>query len=696
MNKRGRSGFWVLLVVGLGLFMALLDATIVNISLPAMMRDFGVGTSTISWVLNAYNLAFAAVLVAGGNLADRFGRRRAYLAGIAGFVAFSAACALAPSAGWLIAFRAAQGLSAAVLVPATLALVVAAVPRERLGGALGAWGAVGAFAAALGPSLGGALTEWASWHWIFWVNLPVGAFAAVLALAIVAESSDPAAAGRRPDVLGVITLTGGLFALTLALIEGQSWGWTSGRILGLFAGSAVCLVLWVLVERGAPDPMVDLSVFRNRTFASGSAVLLLTSVGLGGAMFLLPQFLVGVAGHTELEAGLAITPMSLAVMVVGVLAGRISDRIGPRLPVGVGVLLMAAGLLLLRGLDSRAGAAEVLPGLVMLGVGLGLSLVPANTAAVAALPDEGYGVASGILATFRQIGIVFGVAILVAVLSAQLTHQGAAARQEMRDAVHRADLPDAAVAAALRRVSDFSLSEGLASTGSTAPDVDRKELAEATQKQVREQVKTQTDRVVAQEFQKQVESRTDAAVEQQVEETTKQQTDALVASQLTAAGLTPETAPPGVEENIRSQVRPRVEEQVRAKEDEIRAKARPEVERALEEAGAEEKIRAEAEPKVRAAVEEEARAEEARVDSELSALADRDRDIAERRASDSFDATYPVGAAIVALALVPALLLGPAGPQRIEPSASRIDGYRSAGERALAARTGRGKARRRA
>ena len=455
-GRGGRSGFVTLAVVGLGLFMAFLDVSIVIVSLPAMMRDLGVGISEISWVLNAYNLVFATALVVGGRLADQFGRRLTYVSGVVGFVTLSAACALAPSAGWLVAFRAVQGLAGAALVPATLALVVAEFPKERLGAGLGAWGAIGAFAAALGPSLGGGITEWASWRWIFWVNLPVGVLAVALSAAFLAESRD-SAAGRRVDVLGVLTLSTGLFMLTLALIEGHGWGWVSGGVLSLLAGGTLAVAAWVIVERRTSEPMVDLSIFRSRVFVAASAVLFFTSVAVMGGTFLVPQFLVSILGTSELRAGLAVTPTALAVMIIGTFAGRLSDRFGARIPVAMGVLLMAVGLLLLSGLENGDGAKEVVPPLVLLGTGLGLSLIPANSAAMAALPGEGLGVASGMLAAFRQVGIVFGVAILVDVLSTRLSVKTDIARQEMYDIAQRAALPELVKSEFAHRISGFAL-----------------------------------------------------------------------------------------------------------------------------------------------------------------------------------------------------------------------------------------------
>lgn len=460
-----RQSTLALAVVGLGLFMAFLDASIVWISLPAMMQSFKADVATISWVVNAYNLVYATVLVTGGKIADQFGRRRTYAIGVIFFGVFSIACALAPSAAWLIGFRALQGLAAAFMVPATLALVMVAYPTEKLGAGLGAWGAIGAFAAAVGPPLGGAITEWASWRWIFWVNVPVAIVAVALSRLVLVESSDPNA-GQRVDLLGVLTLSCGLFMLTLALLQGGSWGWASLPIAALVAGAAIAIVAWVVIELNVPAPMVDLSVFHNVTFSAGSMVLLLTSVGMTGGLFLMPQFLVHVTGLTALAAGIAIAPTCIAVMVVAVPAGRLSDRIGPRVPVAFGLVLMAVGLAWMSWLKAGDGVKEVLGPVSLLGAGIGLALVPANTAAIASVPGQGVGVASGILTMFRQLGIVAGVTLLVAVLNVQLANQVAPARHQMRDIVQQSNLPSAATAALVERVSDFSFD--LTLTGSVS------------------------------------------------------------------------------------------------------------------------------------------------------------------------------------------------------------------------------------
>jgi EmrB/QacA subfamily drug resistance transporter len=310
------AGTPTLVIVGLGLFIALLDATIVNIALPAMMKDFGIGITQVSWVLNAYNLAFVTLLLTGGKLADQFGRRRMYLLGVLGFVALSVACALAPNAGWLIAFRALQGLAGALLVPATLALVVAAFPRERLGVGIGAWSAIGALASALGPALGGIITQTLSWRWIFWVNLPVGLAALGLAVQFLKESRDPTTESHI-DFLGILTISAGLFGLSLALIQAGDWGWRSPRFLSLLIGATLAVIAWIVVESHARMPMVDLGIFHNQTFSAGTSVMFAVGFGMITAIFFVPQFLVNISGFSEVNAGLAITPTPLVVMVVG-------------------------------------------------------------------------------------------------------------------------------------------------------------------------------------------------------------------------------------------------------------------------------------------------------------------------------------------------------------------------------------------
>ena len=338
--KKGKLAF-AIAALGLGLFMTMLDSTIVNISIPAMMDDFQVGVSTISWVLDAYLMTLAVLALTMGRLADQFGRRRMYIIGLTVFTVGSLLCALSWNVGWLVGFRVLQGIGGAVMIPVTMAIMTASFPAERRGAAMGIWAAIGITAAAVGPSLGGVIVEHLSWDWVFYINIPIGMIAIALSMFSVAESKDPSSP-KELDLVGMGVLCVSVLSLVLAVIQGEEWGWGSGRIVGLFAAAGVAFVLFVLWERRQDQPMLDLTLFRNTTFSSAVVCQALVAFGMLGAIFLLTLFLQRVLGYSALKAAVAVTPIPGTALVLAPIAGRVCDKIEPRIPAIVGVI--ASGL----------------------------------------------------------------------------------------------------------------------------------------------------------------------------------------------------------------------------------------------------------------------------------------------------------------------------------------------------------------
>lgn len=408
--------WWILIAVSLGMFMALLDVTIVNIAIPAMIKDLHTTVTSISWVLNAYNLAMAALFLSMGRIADKLGQKRVFITGLVVFSLFSLLCGLAPSITWLIVFRVGQGLGGAAMAPISLSILMGAFPRRQHGTAVGIWGALGTIAAALGPSIGGLLVTYVSWHWVFFINLPVGLIALVFAIVVVPERRR-AVAGGGIDLGGITLSIGGLFCLVLALTEGNDWGWTSIRVLLLLALAALCYPVFLWWEKRVTYPMFDLRLLRIRSFTTANSAMLLLGAAMGGTMALLVIFMVNVMGFSELKAALAMTFMPATALLIAPNVGRLVDRIGPRLPAAAGMICFGVGLVTLAQLNATASLFDVAWRLAIMGVGLGLSMAPLAAAAMSSLPQEYGGVGSGAFATLRQIGFVLGVAILISIFT---------------------------------------------------------------------------------------------------------------------------------------------------------------------------------------------------------------------------------------------------------------------------------------
>jgi EmrB/QacA subfamily drug resistance transporter len=407
----------VLTVTSVAVFMSFLDLSIVNIAFPDIRASFAdVSLPHLSWVLNAYNVVFAAALIPAGRLADRFGRRRLFFIGAVTFLAASVMCGLAGSVDLLIAARAVQALGAAVLVPTSLGLLLPEFPLSQRATATAVWGATGAVAAAAGPSLGGLLVDWQGWRWVFFVNLLIGVPALLAARELLHEQRG--AETTYPDGLGALLLTAGVAALALAIVEGPDWGWASARVLGALAFAAVTLPLFVVRSARHRVPIIELSLFRVRSFAVAGAGVFVFALGFYALLLANVLFLTGVWGYSVLHAGVALTPGPLMAALAAPVGGRLSDRFGQRVVAVPGGLLFGAGAAMLA-LQLGAVphyASQFLPAVLLTGTGVGLSFAGFGSAAVAELPRSRYATGSAISSTFRQLGAVLGISGLIAVL----------------------------------------------------------------------------------------------------------------------------------------------------------------------------------------------------------------------------------------------------------------------------------------
>ncbi|MER5948698.1 MFS transporter [Streptomyces sp. NPDC001904] len=405
----------LLAVVCLGQFMVLLDNTIVGAALPDMQLRLHTQLTGLQWIVDAYVLLVAMLLLTGGVLADRFGRKRVYLGGVAVFTVASVLCSCATSVGWLVAGRMAQGIGAAALSPASLSLLVAAHPaaRERVR-AIGLWAGLSGIGLAAGPLAGGVLTEAFGWPAIFLVNVPIGLILLLAGRSVLTESRNPAAPAL--DVPGTLLSVLGVGTLTYALIEGGARGWTSPPILGGFAAALVLLAAFVVVEGRRSAPMLPPRLFRQRLFTVSNTAMVVVGFALMGATFFFSQFFVHVQGSSVLRAGLQTLPTSLAMVVVSPFAGRLAARYGFRGVVTVGLVLAGAGLLALGSVHADTGYAHVWWRLATVGAGFALTMSPLTGAAIQAVTAQEGGLASGVSSTTRQIGAVLGVAVLGAVV----------------------------------------------------------------------------------------------------------------------------------------------------------------------------------------------------------------------------------------------------------------------------------------
>jgi EmrB/QacA subfamily drug resistance transporter len=411
--------WWTVVSVSFGLFMIMLDNTVVNVALPSIQRSLNADQSELEWVVVSYALTFATFMLTGGKLADYFGRRRLFIIGLSIFTLASLACGLAPNASFLIGARAVQGLGAAIMNPATLGIITATFPPRQRGMAIGIWAGVSAMALAIGPLLGGLITDHIDWSWIFFVNVPVGVLGMIVARWAIDESRDTSHE-QRLDLPGLATSAVGLFALTYALIEANTYGWTSTRILALFAVAAIALAAFVLLELRQRVPMLDLTLFRDPTFTGANLTMLLVSLAMFGIFFFNSLFLQNVLGYSATQTGAVFLPMTLLIILVAPWAGRYSDKVGSRWLVGVGMTLVSLSLVLFAQLDVGSTFWGILPGLVTGGLGMALVMTPTTAAAMGAVAVDKAGVGSAVLNCSRQVGGSLGIAVMGAIVASQV------------------------------------------------------------------------------------------------------------------------------------------------------------------------------------------------------------------------------------------------------------------------------------
>jgi EmrB/QacA subfamily drug resistance transporter len=414
MSDSRRRG-WTLGIVSLGLFMVVLDNLVVNVALPSIHRDLGASIQALEWTVNAYVLSYAVLLLTGAALGDRFGRKRMFMAGIALFTASSAAAALAPSIDTLIAARAIQGIGAAIATPLTLTLLADAFPPDRRGMAIGVWSGISGIAVALGPLVGGAVTQAASWHWIFWINVPIGLVLVPLAGARLTESHGPSSA---LDLRGLALGSTGLFGIVFGLVRSQSLGWGSTEVIASLAAGAALVVAFVVNERRTEAPMLPMGFFARRGFAVTNAVSLAMYFGMFGSIFFLSQFLQTVLHNSPLQAGIKLLVWTGATMVVAPLAGVFSERFGSRLfmAAGLGLQAIALGWLASEASVGQSYTSMIAP-FVLAGAGMALVFAPSANAVLASVRTDQAGQASGATNAIRELGGVLGIAVLSTVFT---------------------------------------------------------------------------------------------------------------------------------------------------------------------------------------------------------------------------------------------------------------------------------------
>ena len=412
-----RRKWWTLAAVSFGLFMIMLDNTVVNVALPAIQEDLGADLSQLQWIVTGYALSFAALMLIGGKLADAYGRRLIFVVGIVVFTGASLWCGLADSGEMLIAARVVQGAGAALMNPATLSIIAATFPPKQRGMAIGIWAGVSALALAIGPLVGGLLTEQLSWHWIFFVNVPVGALAIAASYLLITESKDET--HESLDLPGLVTSALGLFALTYGLIEANEYGWTSARIVGSFVVAIVSLVGFVVIERRRRAPMLDLSLFRSGTYTGANVAMLLVALSMFGVFFFVSLYMQNVLGYSAVQAGAAFLPMTVLIILIAPIAGKLSDKHGSRGLMTVGMVLLGVQLLYLSQLEADSGFWNLLPGFLVGGLGMALAMTPTAAAATRAVPVHKSGVGSAVLNAMRQVGGSIGIALMGAIVAGQ-------------------------------------------------------------------------------------------------------------------------------------------------------------------------------------------------------------------------------------------------------------------------------------
>jgi EmrB/QacA subfamily drug resistance transporter len=409
---------WLTLAaVSVGLFMIMLDNTVVNVALPSIQRDLDADLSELQWIVTGYALTFAALMLIGGKLADAYGRRKIFVLGIVVFTLASLLCGLAGSSEMLIAARVLQGAGAALMNPATLSIIAATFPPRERGTAIGIWAGTSAMALAIGPLVGGLITEHLDWSWIFFVNVPIGILGIAASYLFIDESRDET--HERLDLPGLVTSAVGLFALTYGLIEANTYGWSSARIVGAFVLAALSLFAFVQLERRQRAPMLPLELFRNGTYTGANLVMLLVALAMFGVFFFVSLYMQNILGYSPVQAGAAFLPMTILIILIAPLAGKTSDRIGSRGLVTGGMMLIAVQLGMFSRLGVDASFWNLFPALVVGGIGMALTMTPSAAAATRSVPVEKAGVGSAVLNSARQVGGTMGIALMGAIMAAQ-------------------------------------------------------------------------------------------------------------------------------------------------------------------------------------------------------------------------------------------------------------------------------------
>ncbi len=414
--------WWTLTAACFALFMAILDNLVVNIALPTISRDLDSTATQLQWILSAYTLVFASLQITAGGLGDRLGRKRLFLFGIVLFTATSAFAATAQSTEWLITARALQGLGAAFIMPLSLSLISAAFPPQERGKALGIWSAVSVSGLALGPVVGGLIVEYMSWHWIFFLNVPIGVLAFFVTLAVVRESRDTSGTVAT-DIPGTVLVTGAIAALTWALIEAGARGWSDQWIVGAFAAFAVLLAGFIAVEARTERPMVPLSFFRSTTFTGANIVAFGISFLISGVAFSMTLYWQNIHGYSPVKNGLTMLPMVATMMILSPISGALVNRIGPSKLLALGTLITGGSSLLYLRTSVDGGYLDLLPGYIVMGFGMALIFAPMTTAVLNSVATEKSGVASAVNGAIRETGFAFGIALLGTIMNRVYLHE---------------------------------------------------------------------------------------------------------------------------------------------------------------------------------------------------------------------------------------------------------------------------------
>ncbi|TMM25256.1 MAG: MFS transporter [Actinobacteria bacterium] len=427
--------WWTLGALCFALFMIMLDNTVVNVALPAIKKDLGVTQAELEWTVAAYALTFASLLLTGGKLGDLYGRRLIFAIGLVVFTLSSLACGLSSGATELIAARAVQGAGAALMMPSTLSIISATFAVKERGTAIGIWAGVSAMALAIGPLLGGIITEHISWNWIFFVNVPIGVVAVLAAIFVVPESKDTSRE-QRLDLPGLLTSAIALFSIVFALIEAHRYGWTSTLIMSLFAIGAISLAAFILLELHQRVPMLDLTLFKSGTFTGANIVAILVTLAMFGIFVFFPIYMQTYLGWSPVQAGAALLPWTIMIVIFAPIAGKLSDRVGSRWLMAGGMTTVATCCLLLSRTGLHSTFWNLLPAFLLGGLGMSFVMTPMSAAAMGAAPVAKAGVASGVLNTFRQVGVALGIAVMGAIVTDRAStalHAGASPPQAFVD-----------------------------------------------------------------------------------------------------------------------------------------------------------------------------------------------------------------------------------------------------------------------